>query len=192
MGRGAGNLNTELLVEYLNDNIGTSYTFKPLLTIIDEILNPFYQQNYWGYSLPNYLSAKHNTHPDYAGYLDAKKTLTVENMDEIFSMMDDAKRVNYDKEYIECLLYTSLDQDWRKNEMMNDTSKLEESTLLTIAIPTYNGARTIGNMLDILLPQINDQVEVLIVDNCSTDNTPQIVKKYMERYNKISYNCLRK
>ncbi len=71
--------------------------------------------------------------------------------------------------------------------MMNDTSKLEESTLLTIAIPTYNGARTIGNMLDILLPQINDQVEVLIVDNCSTDNTPQIVKKYMERYNKISY-----
>lgn len=101
MGRGAGNLNTELLVEYLNDNIGTSYTFKPLLTIIDEILNPFYQQNYWGYSLPNYLSAKHNTHPNYAGYLDSKKTLTVENMDEIFSMMDDAKRANYDKEYIE-------------------------------------------------------------------------------------------
>lgn len=103
MGRGAGNLNTELFVEYLNDNMGTNYGLKPLLTIIDEILNDFYQQNYWGYSLSNYLSAKHNTHPDYAGYLDAKKTLTVENMDEIFSMMEDEKRSGFDKNYIENL-----------------------------------------------------------------------------------------
>lgn len=103
MGRGAGNLNTELYVEYLNDNIGTSYNLKPLLVIIDEILNRFYQQNYWGYSLPNYLSAKHNVHPNYASFLDAKQTLTIENIDEIFFMMDDDKKADYDKEYIENL-----------------------------------------------------------------------------------------
>ena len=103
MGRGAGNLNTELFVEYLNDNLGCEYKLKPLLTIIDDILNDFYQRNYWGYSLPNYLSAKHNTHPNYAGYLDSKKTLTVEAMDEIFSLMDDSKRVEFDKGYIEDL-----------------------------------------------------------------------------------------
>ena len=103
MGRGAGNLNTELFVEYLNDNMGTSYVLKPLLTIIDEILTLFYQQNYWGYSLPNYLSAKHNAHPNYAAYLDSKKTLTVEAMDELFAMMSDDKRSVYDKEYIEAL-----------------------------------------------------------------------------------------
>lgn len=103
MGRGAGNLNTELFVEYLNDNVGTAYELKPILTVIDEILDSFYQQNYWGYSLPNYLSAKYNAHPNYAGYLDAKKTLTVENMDEIFAMMDLDKRSVYDKAYIEDL-----------------------------------------------------------------------------------------
>lgn len=103
MGRGAGNLNTELFIEYLNDNIDTNYQFKPLLTIIDEILNDFYQQNYWGYSLQNYLSAKHNTHPNYARFLDDKKTLTVENMNEIFDMMDNEKRASYDKKYIENL-----------------------------------------------------------------------------------------
>lgn len=43
-----------------------------MLSIIDEILNEFYQRNYWGYSLPNYLSAAHNAHPNYAGYLDDK------------------------------------------------------------------------------------------------------------------------
>lgn len=103
MGRGAGNLNTELFTEYLNDNIDSHYKLKPLLQIIDEVLNNFYMTNYWGYSLPNYLSAAHNSHPNYAIYLDDKKTLAVENMDEIFSMMDDEKRSSFDKAYIENL-----------------------------------------------------------------------------------------
>lgn len=103
MGRGAGNLNTELFVEYLNDNAEGKYDIKPLLAIIDEILNLFYQRNYWGYSLPNYLSAAYHAHPNYAGYLDARKTLTVESMNAIFDMMDEEKRVSYDKNYIENL-----------------------------------------------------------------------------------------
>ena len=41
MGRGAGNLNTELFVQYLNDNADGNYDIKPLLSIIDEILNEF-------------------------------------------------------------------------------------------------------------------------------------------------------
>lgn len=100
MGRGAGNLNTELFVDYLNENIGTDYALPPLLAIIDEILNDFYQKNYWGYSLPNYLSAVHNVHPNYAKFLDDKKTLTVEDMNEIFERMEDDKKVSFDKAYI--------------------------------------------------------------------------------------------
>ena len=103
MGRGAGNLNTELFLEYLNDYYRAGYEIKPILNIIDEILNDFYQRACWGYSLPNYLSAKHNAHPNYAGYLEAKKTLTMDNMDNIFSMMDDEKKVSYDEKYIEKL-----------------------------------------------------------------------------------------
>lgn len=105
MGRGAGNLNTELFLEYLNDNIDAAYELKPVLNIIDDVIDKFYQTNYWGYSLPNYLSAAYNTHPDYASHLDYKKTLTFESMDEIFKMMSEEKRVNFDKDYIE-ELYT--------------------------------------------------------------------------------------
>lgn len=103
MGRGAGNLNTELFVEYLNENADGQYNLKPLLNVIDEVLNDFYQMNYWGYSLPNYVSAVHWAHPNYAGYLSDKHTLTVEAMDEIFSMMPQEKRFEYDKNYIEQL-----------------------------------------------------------------------------------------
>ena len=134
MGRGAGNLNTELFVEYLNENMGSQYKLKPLLTIIDEILNSFYQKNYWGYSLPNYLSAKHNTHPNYAGYLDDKKTLTVENMDEIFSMMEPEKRAEFDKSYIEELYVKYMQSGISDEAHLNELrEKINRSSILLIA-----------------------------------------------------------
>lgn len=101
MGRGAGNLNTELFVEHLNNTVGTAYAVKPLLEVIDKVLNHFYEEKPWGYSLPNYLSAQYEIHPNYADYLDNKKTLTVEDMDEIFMMLDKEKAVSFDKQYIE-------------------------------------------------------------------------------------------
>ncbi len=134
MGRGAGNLNTELFVEYLNDNYDTNYRLKPLLNIIDEILTQFYQRDYWGYSLPNYLSAKYNTHPNYAGYLDSKKTLTMENMDDIFSMLDDDKRVSYDKEYIENLYVQYLASGNAENAHLEELQeRVRNNTILMIA-----------------------------------------------------------
>lgn len=111
MGRGAGNLNTELFVEYLNEHTGAEYELAPLLNIIDMTLNQFLENTYWGYSLPNYLSAVHNAHPNYAGYLSDKYTLTVEAMDRIFSMMDAEKCVEFDREYIEELYTSCLDMD---------------------------------------------------------------------------------
>lgn len=134
MGRGAGNLNTELFVEYLNDITGSEYQLKPLLNVIDEVLVGFYNRNYWGYSLPNYLSAKHNTHPNYAGYLDSKNTLTVENIDEIFTLMRDDKRINYDREYIEDLYMKYMDKENVQDTHIEEFRKnLENKSVLVIA-----------------------------------------------------------
>lgn len=135
MGRGAGNLNTELFVEYMNDNIGTEYRLKPLLTIIDEVLNNYYQSNYWGYSLPNYLSAAHNCHPNYASYLDDKKTLTVENMDEIFSMMDEDKRSGFDKKYIEELYLRYMANGRIYGERIFEIRRILEGKRILIIAP---------------------------------------------------------
>lgn len=101
MGRGAGNLNTELFTDYMNENHNASYNLKPLLNIVDSILDSFYKKNYWGYSLPNYISARNNAHPNYASFLDDKKTLTVEDIENIFLLMDEEKKLSYDKNYIQ-------------------------------------------------------------------------------------------
>ncbi len=58
----------------------------------------------------------------------------------------------------------------------------KEQPILTIAVPTYNGSKTIKSMLNVLLPQITEKVEILVSDNCSTDDTLQIIYEYKEKY----------
>ena len=50
---------------------------------------------------------------------------------------------------------------------------------LTIAIPTYNGARTINQCIDSFKDLLTDEVEVIISDNASVDGTGEQVKKYL-------------
>jgi len=101
MGRGAGNLNSELFIQYLNDTIDVDYKVYPLLQMIDEILNKIYAVHYWGYSLPHYLSSTCNCHPNYASYLADKNTLTVKSISEILATITVEKKGGCDKEYIE-------------------------------------------------------------------------------------------
>lgn len=103
MGRGAGNVNTELFIEYLNGTDGERYQVKPVLYIIDDIISIFYQKKGWGYSLPNYLSAVHNVHPNYAGFLSEKNTLTIYDMDKLLSAIEGEKTAIFDSEYMDVL-----------------------------------------------------------------------------------------
>lgn len=182
MGRGAGNLNTELFVQYLNDNAGGNYDIKPLLGIIDEILNEFYQRSCWGYSLPNYLSAVHNAHPNYAGYLDDKKTLTVENMNEIFSMMDEEKKFSYDKEYIEQLYlrYMAIEksQEEHKAELQE---KIKGKTILLIA----PGKSSIEEREKIVSFVNEDVVAVSVNYNYPIVNTDYIFLSNLRRFREL-------
>ncbi|MBT4113998.1 MAG: glycosyltransferase family 2 protein [Flavobacteriaceae bacterium] len=59
---------------------------------------------------------------------------------------------------------------------------------LSICIPTYNRAKYLPDLLDsILLQPSGDKVEILISDNASTDNTSEVVSRYKERYQNITY-----
>lgn len=106
MGRGAGNLNTELWAQYLNDQAGGRYRMGPLLDLMDGVVLDFYRRSPWGYGAAYYLSASHQAHPDYGGYLEEKKTLTAREMEEIFARMDPEQKMTFDRGYIEELYQT--------------------------------------------------------------------------------------
>lgn len=103
MGRGAGNLCTELITQYINENIETRYETIPLLEIIDEHLNRISSEAKWGYTIPYYLAAINKCHPNYAYHLINKHTLSVKSISAILSIIPRIKRDIYDKELLEDL-----------------------------------------------------------------------------------------
>ncbi|HSB19968.1 MAG TPA: glycosyltransferase family 2 protein [Anaeromyxobacteraceae bacterium] len=52
------------------------------------------------------------------------------------------------------------------------------SPTLSICIATYNRADYIGQTLDSILPQLTDDVEVVVVDGASTDGTREVLERY--------------
>ena len=59
---------------------------------------------------------------------------------------------------------------------------------LTIAIPTYNRAIYLNDCLNSIFKQIkNYKINILVSDNCSTDNTENIVQNYIKNGNNILY-----
>lgn len=62
--------------------------------------------------------------------------------------------------------------------------------ILSICIPTYNFGRFIRETLDSILPQVTGEVEVLVVDGASTDNTEEVVRSRQSRYPDLVYHRL--
>ena len=50
--------------------------------------------------------------------------------------------------------------------------------LVSIVMPSYNTARYIGDSIDSVINQTHTNWELLIVDDCSTDNTEEVVASY--------------
>lgn len=190
MGRGAGNLNTELFVEFLNEHNNSNYILKPLLSIIDEILNGFYQKNYWGYSLPNYISAKHWAHPDYASYLTDKNTLTVENIDEIFSMMSQEKKVEFDKNYIENLYIQYMSTGKVQEEHLDELKKLVINKKVLLIAP---GKSSITQKDKIINKAKSDDVIVISLNYDYTEiETDYIFISNLRRFKELDCNKYKK
>jgi len=58
----------------------------------------------------------------------------------------------------------------------------KEVPSVSIIIPAYNEERHIEKCLESLLAQDYQDIEILIIDNGSKDNTPKIVERYVERF----------
>lgn len=59
--------------------------------------------------------------------------------------------------------------------------------LLTICIATYNRASYIGETLESIIPELDEDVEVLVVDGASTDNTEAVVREFAQKEPLIRY-----
>lgn len=54
-------------------------------------------------------------------------------------------------------------------------------TLVTVVVTTFNEEAHVGRCIESLLNQDFNGMEILVVDDGSTDKTPEIVKTYLQR-----------
>jgi glycosyltransferase involved in cell wall biosynthesis len=59
---------------------------------------------------------------------------------------------------------------------------------VSIGLPVYNGERLIGRAVDSLLTQDYSNFELIISDNCSTDQTPTICARYAEKDPRVRFS----
>lgn len=63
----------------------------------------------------------------------------------------------------------------------------QRAPLVTIGMPAYNGAKFLSQSLDSLLEQDYPNCELIISDNCSTDETEVIARRYADRFERVHY-----
>ena len=63
-----------------------------------------------------------------------------------------------------------------------------EDKLVSIIMPTYNCAKFIGKTIESVIAQTYENWELIIIDDCSKDNTEEVVSEYKD--NRIKYHRL--
>ena len=108
IGRGAGNIKTELLAKYLNDKYHATYNVVPILQAIHEYINPIFEKTPWGYSVPYYLAAINHCHPDYAKYLSKQESISIEAIDKILKNIPSDKKTVFDEKLLKTLISNAI------------------------------------------------------------------------------------
>lgn len=132
MGKGAGNLNTELLLEHLNLYYGKKYKIYPLLEVIDKVVNQLHSEYYWGYAPEYYLSSANHCTPSYAGHFYNKHQLPIDQVAELLGMIAEEKKISFDKNYAE--------EIWRS---YNERKQVDDSSVVAEMKTVLSGKRVL-------------------------------------------------
>ena len=104
MGQGAGNLQTELIIPYLNEKYGKNYDYDSVLDICDVLDNEMIPDDLWGYSVARLLPAVYKTAYKYGLMMRNKYHLSFRQMNKILREMPDANRMRFTPQDLESIL----------------------------------------------------------------------------------------
>lgn len=121
MGKGAGNLNTELLLEHLNLYYNGQYQISPLLEVIDKVINQLHSEYYWGYAPEYYLSSANHCTPSYASHFYNKHMLPIDQVGELLSLIPEDKKISFDAKFAE-----ELYRNYNASLSVDDTTLIDD------------------------------------------------------------------
>lgn len=168
MGKCAGNLNTELIVDYMNRKKSYDYNLDKLLDAIDRYLEPFKQQCEWGYSIPAFMAGIYKSHPNNIIYLTSKYRLNSKDIKYIISGIDEKTRQRYDYDNIQRIYREYNDNRYDDTESITKLTKKFAGREILIIAP----GRTARMYRDKILSFIRDNKPIVISVNFIPEEIP--------------------
>jgi 3-deoxy-D-manno-octulosonate cytidylyltransferase len=158
IGRGAGNLNTELMADFLNKSYDKSYDTLPLLEIIDEFLSSLMKKKSWGFSPAQFLSASFNCHPNYATYLINKNTIHIVDIKKILEKISDNEKSSLNKNLIEQIYINSILEEKTSIKGTFDLDKNKKILLIA-------SGKSVSENKDLITSKVDDENYISIALN---------------------------
>lgn len=173
MGRGAGNLNLESVLLYLNQEHGKDYRLPPVCYIRDRYILPIKSCHPWGATLPFYFTAINGCNPNYANYYEHEIKVPYDEIEEVLKTISQKDKIIYTKDKAKKYL-----RDYRKKKLN-----------MVYVIPTCNRHEAIDNVLF----QVAEtfwwlNIDIVIYDSSDDDRTAAITKNFqIDGYDNVIY-----
>ena len=71
--------------------------------------------------------------------------------------------------------------------MTKDNVKDKSSPLVSVIIPCYNQGLYAGEAIESALGQTYKKIEIVCVDDCSTDNSAEVIREYADRHENVKF-----
>lgn len=131
MGKCAGNLNTELIADFLSRKEDGDYDIDIILDVIDRYLYPIKKNYEWGYSIPAFMAGLYKAHPNNIIYLTEKYRLNSKDIKYIVSGIEADTRQRYDYDNIQKIYKRYCE------------SKVDDARIINKLTKVFNGKKVV-------------------------------------------------
>jgi 4-hydroxy 2-oxovalerate aldolase len=182
MGRGAGNTNTELVLQYMNRKFNSGYEIDTILDLIDNYIDGFHNHYEWGYSIPYFLAGSHSAHVNNISYLSMKAGIASRDINFLLNRLDPSDRKRYDYDLLERTYMEYLNTHCDDEKAIATLKKALEDKDILILLPGHS----IVTCKDSILSFCEEKKPIVISVNLLSANYP-IHYAYFSNKNRYQY-----
>lgn len=186
MGRGAGNTNTELVMDFLNRKLGYHYDMSEMLDLIDAYMPKIMQQCSWGYSIPYFIAGMYSSHVHNINYLLDKHNIKSKDMRLIIEEINPQTRKRYDYDNLEQLYVDYFDKKVDDIEILQQLEEEFMDRKVLIIAPGRNSQIQKDKIIDFI--EINNPV-IICTNYINKSITPDYAFYSSKRRYEESLEC---
>lgn len=105
--------------------------------------------------------------------------------EEAWRLMQERNVINFRDRDMGEIFRREYEPDWGKVDKRLPENRMEETPLVSVVMPVWNAEKFIGAAIESVLAQTYENFELLLVEDCPTDNTPAVVAAYAQRDSRL-------